>query len=216
LPRGEAQAELPASEASDTVLWVKRALAQALCLTLLGGCALRHAPQAPLAGGPAPPEAAANASREEILESGGELPLEACTGPTLVVGAREVVALGTIEAPGDSRLQAALAAADAVARAELSKALEVSIQSLEVDLQNEGGVAAVERLQRETTRAALGGLGLPQRGWLRLRRGRETILRVCSELRLTRESLVEALAQRLEADKHLASRLIDRLAPQKP
>jgi hypothetical protein len=115
------------------------------------------------------------AALETVLSNGGEL-----AGPpehTALKEGADYAAYGFAEVPGNSRLQAALALADATARAELQKLARVRVEDSLKDRQT-ATTEEVESRTREFAHGLLPALAPPQHGWRKLQRGSETVLQV--------------------------------------
>lgn len=134
---------------------------------------------------------------ETILTTGGELP-----GPpeaTVAIRGDQIEAFGFAEVPGKSRLQAALALADANARAELLTAVRAGVAEAFKDVQTEDK-QEVERTTAQVAQGVLPGLPGPQHGWRRLRRDGEVVLQVWSRLTAQRSAVEAALAKGVRPD----------------
>ena len=130
---------------------------------------------------------------EVVLASGGEL-----AGPpdqTLTQTGDHVQAWGFSEVPPKSRLQAALALADANARAELVKFVKVTV----TDAYKENSTLTSQEIETRTQEIAKGLLpALPpaQHGWRKLKRGDEVVLQVWARLTASKARLQELVAAR--------------------
>jgi hypothetical protein len=118
------------------------------------------------------------------------------------IDARTVHSWGLLEVPDGSRLQAAYAGVDAIARAELLKLVRVRVADLmvSVDSTDPARRDAYER----TLEAVAGSLrhgGELQHGWARVQRGSGIVLRVWARLTVARAEIEAALrAAHMEAD----------------
>jgi hypothetical protein len=127
---------------------------------------------------------------EEVVAHGGDLP-----GPpetSIAKEATEIAAYGFSEVPGDSRLQAALALADANARAELVKFARVRVTDSLKSLSTESS-EQIETRTKEMAHGFLGVLALPQHGWRKLKRGGEVVLQVWSRITIAQDRFDELL-----------------------
>jgi hypothetical protein len=116
---------------------------------------------------------------EDVIAHGGDL-----AGPperTIAKEEAELAAYGFSEVPGDSRLQAAFALADANARAELVKYARVRVQDSLKSLSTESS-EQIETRTKEMSSGFLSVLSLPQHGWRKLKRGSEVVLQVWSRI----------------------------------
>jgi hypothetical protein len=130
------------------------------------------------------------APSEEVVAHGGELP-----GPptqTVAKEAGEIAAYGFSEVPGDSRLQAALALADANARAELVKHARIRIEDSLKSYSTESS-EQIEARTRELSHGLLPALALPQHGWRKLKRGSEVVLQVWARVSIPQSRFDELL-----------------------
>jgi len=126
----------------------------------------------------------------EIVAHGGEL-----AGPptqTVAKEAAEIAAYGFSEVPGNSRLQAALALADANARAELVKHARTRIEDSLKSHSTESS-EQIEALTRELSHGLLPALELPQHGWRKLKRGSEIVLQVWARVSIPQSRFDELL-----------------------
>ncbi len=145
---------------------------RALLLSLLLSCAA-----API-GKPAP---TAEGTGEQVLERGGELPVPDPRDATSGRDGGTLFAWAQSEVPGSSRLQAALALVDALARAELLKIVQVDLTATaEVrsssDNGRESGSASFATLEK--ARGVVAQAAPPQHAWVKLKRDGALILRV--------------------------------------
>ncbi len=130
--------------------------------------------------------------------------------PTVRIVDDEVHAWGLVETPAGSRLQAVRTMALAVARAELSKFLQVRVTSEMEDRATDANDARIADLTREITQRALPAGGPPSFGW---RSTTETITMV-ARIRVPVAALRQAL--RDHGDPTLAHRLFPATAPLVP
>ena len=128
---------------------------------------------------------------EVVLSTGGEL-----AGPpeqTLTVQGDDVQAWGFSEVPPKSRLQAALALADANARAELVKFVKVKV----TDAYKENSTLTSQEIEtrtQEIARGLLPALPPPQHGWRRLKRDDGVVLQVWARLTASSAKLREMVS----------------------
>ncbi len=161
----------------------------------------------PSSQSPVATEQSTKAEQDIVLERGGELGPEVLFGPTLVVGDSEVIAVGMSELPADSRLQMAFAGVDAIVRAEVAKALLVSVEELDLDVSsNKQGLVNAERVGSEIAHSVLPQLPSPRRGWMRIRRGETELLVVFAELTVDKAALTDAVARTLARLGHNSER----------
>lgn len=159
---------------------------------------------------PSTTSAEARASSEEVLASGGELNLAQLPAATIERSASQLIAFGLAEVPGDSRLQAALALADANARAELLSAIRVGIASsltVTSSASTSGGSnssgsreldsQAVDEKTAQVASGVLPALAPAQHGWRKLRRNGEVVLLVCARISASESALASTLAATL-------------------
>jgi len=129
---------------------------------------------------------------EVLVERGGELALESPPRETVRIEEGAIVAWGITEVPGSSRLQPALAMADALARAELVKALRVALTAAdEVRASDEAQSASTATA--ELARALLPALPAPRHAWIKVRREGKLWLRLYARLVADRGVLARAL-----------------------
>jgi hypothetical protein len=148
---------------------------------------------------------------EDVLERGGELAQAHPERAAVAVTANTITVWGITEVPDGSRLQMALAGVDAITRAELLKAVEVRVISVETDV--ESSDPSHRSLTLETVEAVDGVLPraapMPH-GWARVRRGDEVVLRLWARLEVSRES-VEAALRSVRASRLNAAAIVDGL-----
>ncbi len=154
----------------------------------------------------------AGAAAEELLERGGDLSLIDADKTGVFVDTTSVTAVGMTEVPGTSRLQAAYALVDAVTRAELAKAVAVAITSLELDITRSDAAPELERSETEATRALLPRLSSMTRGYARVRRGDEVVLRLWARAEVPRAALLEVVTDVLRARGREAGRAEEALS----
>jgi hypothetical protein len=129
---------------------------------------------------------------EVVLGQGGEL--EGPPTATVVSEGTEIVAFGFAEVPIKSRLQAALALADANARAELLAAVRAGVAEVQRDVQTADS-QQIERINAQVASGVLPALSPARHGWRKLQRDGEAVLQVWSRMTAQRGALVEALAK---------------------
>lgn len=112
-----------------------------------------------------------------------------------------VSAWGLLEVPDGSRLQAAYAGVDAIARAELLKLLRVRVAGVvvSVDSNHPARRAAYERTV-EAVAGTLRRAGSTQHGWARVQQKERIVLRVWSKLTVRRADVEAALLASRAAD----------------
>ncbi|MBS2024856.1 MAG: hypothetical protein JST92_20865 [Deltaproteobacteria bacterium] len=138
---------------------------------------------------------------DEVLQTGGDLDLRSLPQATVETKGDLLIAYGQTEVPGDSRLQAALALADAVARAELLAAVRTGLATLTIDTQEKSGDSEKQRVEVFTAQVAKGllpALPLPKRGWQKVKRDGKVILRLWSRIEAPREAVQHAVAVALD------------------
>jgi hypothetical protein len=123
------------------------------------------------------PPPRAQESGEEIIERGGESSLAAPPASTTIVEGGALIAWAQSEVPGDSRLPAALAMVDGLARAELLKALRAELTATSVVVAS-GEQQSASFAVAERARGALAQASPPQHAWIKVRRGGVILLRV--------------------------------------
>jgi hypothetical protein len=131
-----------------------------------------------------------------VLESGGELRFDEPLDATFTTAAKQLHIVATIEVPGDARLQAALAIADAQARAELVKSVRVGIATAFTEHSEKRGDAETQAVTRATAEVASGvlpALPPPQHGWRRVERNGVVVLEIRARLTADRAAVIEAL-----------------------
>jgi hypothetical protein len=191
-----------------------------LAVLFLSACASRAPVAAPAAGAPTGAAAAAGVSAEAsgrppaevVLAAGGELGL---IDRPLSANPAMVAVSSSVEVPGDSRLQAALAMVDATTRAELCKTVAVAIVSLETDQQVDGAAPEVMSYTAEATRVLLPALPLPSHAWRKVQREGEVVLVLYGRLEVPVEQLAAAVSKLLTARGKPAGRaagVVERLA----
>jgi hypothetical protein len=138
----------------------------------------------------------ATLSGERVLARGGDVSLG---DKQLQVTGTSVSAWGVIEVPDGSRVQAAYAGADAIARSELLKLVRVRIEGVmvSVDSTDPARQDAFEHTL-ETVDGALRRAGTTNHAWERVQRGDQRILRVWSRVTVPRTELEAALQHRLD------------------
>lgn len=145
------------------------------------------------------------ASFGQTLERGDRLADVRVEDMTARITESTVSSWGLLEVPDGSRLQAAYAGVDAIARAELLKLVRVRIAGVmvSVDSSDLARRAAYER----TVEAVAGSLrraGSTQHGWARVQQRDRIVLRVWSQLTMPRADVEAALlASRAAADPAL-------------
>jgi len=155
---------------------------------------------------------------EVLLGRGGELALEGRPAATVGGEGENLVAWASTEVPGNSRLQAALAMVDAIVRAELLKAVQVGVASVEtVDASSGAGgdKLAASSAASEVAKGLLPNLPIPQHAWLKVRRDNAEILRLYARLEVNRAAVTTAVQQALSKrpdSADLAERAMQRVA----
>jgi hypothetical protein len=127
---------------------------------------------------------------EEVIARGGEL-----DGPPERTAGKEgadFAAYGFAEVPGGSRLQAALALADANARAELQKIARVHVED-SLKANSTATTEEIESRTREFAHGLLPALALPQHGWRKLKRGDSIVLQVWARVSIPQDRFDELL-----------------------
>lgn len=151
-----------------------------------------------------------------VLERGGELSDVRLDEKNVTVGDGTVSVWGVIEVPDGSRLSAAHAGADAIARSELLKLVRVRIADVmvSVDSTDPARRDAFEHTV-EVVHGALAHAGTPRHGWERVQRGHAIILRVWARLSVPKAELDRALqtARKLELPADMARELSPEAAP---
>lgn len=130
---------------------------------------------------------AALVAAEVVLASGGNLAGPPPPDKAVAREGAEVAAYAFAEVPGNARLQAALAAADSGARAELVKYVRVKVS----ESYKEHDEDAIERRTREVAKAMLPAMGVPRRGWRKVERDGEVYLQVWSRICVDAAKLAE-------------------------
>ncbi len=125
---------------------------------------------------------------EVVLAKGGEL--DGPPAQTVVRSAEAVHAFGFSEVPPQSRLQAALALADANARAELVKLVRARITDQYAEHATEKS-EEIERRTKEIASGLLPALAPPQHGWRRIDRDGEQVLQVWARVSIKETALHE-------------------------
>ena len=145
---------------------------------------------------------------EETLARGGELAGEA-PDRSIRIDGDSVSIWGTTEVPDGSRLQLAFSGVDAIARAELLKAVRVRVQSLMVDVEsNDPKARSLTLTTTESVSGVLDRAGPLPHGWARIQRGDEQIIRLWARLRVSRAALEAALREPLASSGHDASTFV--------
>jgi hypothetical protein len=140
--------------------------------------------------------ACATSSSSPIIsatECGGELRVADMPNANIERGSDSLAIWGMTEVPAASRLQAAYAMVDAIARAELVKLVQVTIASEERDV-DDGQRQTIELRTRETVAARVPTLGVLQHGWQRVSQDGQPALRIVGRLTVTRTAMRELLA----------------------
>ena len=127
---------------------------------------------------------------EDVIARGGDLAGPPAT--SIAKEATEIAAYGFSEVPGDSRLQAALALADANARAELVKYARVRVTDSLKSLSTESS-EQIETRTKEMAHGLLPVLALPRHGWRKLKRDGEVVLQVWSRISIPQDRFDELL-----------------------
>ena len=155
---------------------------------------------------------AACAAASPTSESAAETPPPAATGgtlsiettrPTTEVVGDELHVWGYVEAPAASRRQAVQSMAAAVARAELSKFLQVRVQSLTVDNTADNAPNRIAHFTQEITAFALPRSPPPEFGWTI----EDLKIRMVARVAVPLATLKAAFETR--GDNALANRFID-------
>ena len=184
--------------------------------------ALSPPPPAPL---PVAPDAHALAptlsAGEQLLSSGGELDLSTLPAATVTRTADRLIAVGQTEVPAGSRLQAALALVDAVARAELVASVRSGVATLERSSEEVAGARTTQSVEVITAQAAQGllpGRAPARHGWQKVRRAGEEVLRLWAVLEADRAAVEASLAKALPGDQpeERARRAVERMASPQP
>ena len=182
-----------------------------------------HAAAGASAGSPEPRAAAAcapypSSPGEQLLSSGGELDLSCLPPGTIENRGASLVAWGLTEVPGGSRLQAALALADAAARAELVASVRVGIASLFRSAEADDRVSA-EKLTVQVASGLLPALEPARHGWRRVRRGSEEVLVIAARISADRAALQASMAKALagrDAPDAMAQRALEAMGGGRP
>ncbi|MBN1961963.1 MAG: hypothetical protein JW841_13540 [Deltaproteobacteria bacterium] len=140
-----------------------------------------------------------NDESTSILATGGDQSLFNHNLATIIIDDNNITVFGAIEVPGNSRLQAAFAMIDAVTRAELAKAVAVSIVSLEIDVQSDTAKPKITNLQSETTNIFTAKFSPMQRAWQRIQRGDENILALRAKTQISRKIFDQAVTNLMQA-----------------
>ena len=155
---------------------------------------------------------------ELLLSRGGDLSLEGRPAATVKQEGSNLVAWASTEVPGNSRMQAALAMVDAIVRAELLKAVQVGVASVETaDASSDAGAdkQAASSAASEVAKGLLPKLPIPQHAWLKVRRDNAEILRLYARLEVNRAAVTtavqEAFSKRPDS-AGLAERAMQRVA----
>jgi hypothetical protein len=153
-----------------------------------------------------------------VLERGGELSEVTVDMTKVTVTPHAVTLWGVIEVPDGSRMQAAYAGVDAVARSEFLKLIRVRVADVMVSVES---TEPARRTAFEHTFEAVGGVvrhaGTPQHGWERVQRGDQIVLRVWACLRIPRADLEDALRAARTADNlELPGRFLEELESATP
>jgi hypothetical protein len=129
------------------------------------------------------------------LERGGELADARIDAMTVQMTEHSVSTWGLLEVPDGSRLSAAYAGADALARAELLKLVRVRVagEMVSVDSSDPARRDAYEHTVEQVS-GTVRSAGTLAHGWARVRREARVFLRVCSRLTVPRAQLAAALA----------------------
>lgn len=141
---------------------------------------------------------------ERTLSSGGELDLSCVPVSAVHTEGESVIAWGLSEVPGASRLQAALALADAAARAELVASVKVGVASLfrsagSTTQSGQGEQVVLEKLTAQVASGLLPALPPAQHGWRKVKRGDLEVLIVASKLTAQKRAVQESVEASLWA-----------------
>ena len=191
--------------------WHFTALCSLLALAAGSGC-----------GGPAASAARSAPGEEQILSAGGELAALSLPDASVTLEHGQVHAWGSTEVPGASNVQAAVAIAEAAARTELLKAIEVAVSEAFEDVVKERGDAFAQAVTITTTAAVKGQLPQTARtkhGWTHIQRDARHILRAVARISVAEHDLVGAISRGLlgtpQAEKR-AARIVASFAPRVP
>jgi len=138
----------------------------------------------------------------DTLERGGVLAHVQVEDMTVRISDTTVSTWGLLEVPDGSRLEAAYAGADAIARAELLKLIRVRVAGVMVSVDStDPARRAASEYTVEAVQGTLRRAGSIQRGWARVRQDARLSLRVWSQLTVPRADVQAALqAAHTEAD----------------
>lgn len=155
---------------------------------------------------------------EVVISRGGELKDERPEFSGLKVKQNDIVVWGMVEVPADSRMQAAIASVEAITRAELLKAIQVSVASLAIDVSSsQEGQTQIINSCAEAVSGTLAQAGPMPYGWAQIAREGEKILRLWAKLSLPKHVLQQALGQALNSTSRVnPSAIIDKLAGPSP
>lgn len=156
---------------------------------------------------------AVTAGAEEVLEEGGFLRVGALPQASVEVQGQQLVVWGFVEVPGHTRLGFAQAGAEAEARAEFARYLEVRIESLLEE--RSSSVAGLDDkgsfLHQVVQTARSEGVATSSQahGWRRVKREGEEVLQVVARLGFAHPDLESVLsAQSDAAEKPMRSQAI--------
>jgi hypothetical protein len=128
------------------------------------------------------------------LERGGELADVTVDAMTMRIDESTVSSWGLLEVPDGSRLQAAYAGVDAIARAELLKLIRVRVAGVMVSVDStDPARRAVYERNIEAVAGSLRSVGVIARGWARVRQPARVVLRVWARLTVPRADIDAAL-----------------------
>ncbi|MEE8409534.1 MAG: hypothetical protein V3T05_08010 [Myxococcota bacterium] len=129
---------------------------------------------------------------DDVVARGGELRVEEMPGAGVQVTEEGLVVWAMTELPGNSRMQAAHAAIDAITRAELIKFLEVHVASLMEDVATDDA-QHIELTTVEAVHGTIIGSAPIRHGWVKARREGDIVLRLVARMDVPKAMLENAI-----------------------
>jgi hypothetical protein len=130
----------------------------------------------------------------DVVARGGPLRPESMPAANVTVGRDAIVVWAVTELPGNSRMQAAHAAIDAITRAELLKHLEVRVASGMADVASDE-LQRIKLVTAEAVRGRLAGSVPIEHGWVKLRRPDRIVLKLVARMVVPKTVLEKAVTE---------------------
>ncbi len=131
---------------------------------------------------------------DDVVARGGELRVEDMPAAGVQVTETGIVVWALTELPGNSRMQAAHAAIDAITRAELLKYFEVRVASLMEDFASDKA-QRIKLTTAEAVRGKITGSAPIRHGWVKARSEGEIVLRLVARMQVSRSMLEKVITE---------------------